>query len=134
PAGPARVAAGRYGQATTAPGGSLMAGDRPVAPPSAAPSARGILVVDDDPGQRLALRAMLAPLGHTVVEADSGRAALRAVLRETFAIILMDVRMPILDGYGTARLIRQRPSSELTPIIFVTAFGRDELETATAYA
>src|SRR6202011_5120056 len=104
------------------------------APPSVAPPAPAILVVDDDPGKRVALRAMLAPLGVTVVEADSGRAALRAVLRETFAIILMDVRMPILDGYGTARLIRQRPSSELTPIIFVTAFGRDELETATAYA
>ena len=54
---------------------------------------------------------MLAPLGHAVVEADSGRAALRAVLRETFAVILMDVRMPTLDGYETAKLIRQRSRS-----------------------
>ena len=49
---------------------------------------------------------MLAPLGHDVVEADSGRAALRAVLRQTFAVILMDVRMPTMDGYETAKLIR----------------------------
>ena len=52
----------------------------------------------------------------------------------TFAVILMDVRMPTLDGYETAKLIRQRPQSELTPIIFITAFGGDEAETATAYA
>ena len=61
-----------------------------------------MLVVDDNPAERLAVRAMLAPLGHPVVEADSGRAALRAVLRQNFAVILMDVRMPTLDGYETA--------------------------------
>jgi diguanylate cyclase (GGDEF)-like protein/PAS domain S-box-containing protein len=93
-----------------------------------------ILVVDDNPAERLAVRAMLAPLGHEVIEADSGRAALRAVLRQTFAVILMDVRMPTLDGYETAKLIRQRSKSALTPIIFLTAFGRDETETAGAYA
>ena len=104
-----------------------------VGAPTAA-TAPAILVVDDNAAKRLALRAMLAPLGHTVTEADSGRAALRAVLRDTFALILMDVRMPTLDGYETARLIRQRSQSGLTPIIFVTAFGRNEAETATAYA
>ena len=93
-----------------------------------------VLVVDDNPSERLAVQAMLAPLGHAVVEADSGRAALRAVLRQNFAVILMDVRMPSLDGYETAALIRQRSQSELTPIIFLTAYGRDETETATAYA
>jgi diguanylate cyclase (GGDEF)-like protein/PAS domain S-box-containing protein len=92
-----------------------------------------VLVVDDNPSERLAVQAMLAPLGHAVVEADSGRAALRAVLRQNFAVILMDVRMPTLDGYETAALIRQRSQSELTPIIFLTAYGRDETETATAY-
>ncbi len=95
---------------------------------------RTILVVDDNAAKRLALRAMLAPLGHAVVEADSGRAALRAVLRQNFAVILMDVRMPTMDGYETAKLIRQRSQSERTPIIFITAFGRDETETHTAYA
>jgi diguanylate cyclase (GGDEF)-like protein/PAS domain S-box-containing protein len=93
-----------------------------------------ILVVDDNADMRLSVRAMLAPLDHTVIEADSGRAALRAVLRQTFALILMDVRMPTLDGYETAKLIRDRDQSALTPIIFITAFGRDEIETATAYA
>jgi diguanylate cyclase (GGDEF)-like protein/PAS domain S-box-containing protein len=101
---------------------------------SAAPPVPAILVVDDNAAKRMAIRAMLAPLGYRVVEVDSGREALRAVLRDRFAMILMDVRMPTLDGYETAKLIRQRPQSELTPIIFVTAFGCDEAETATAYA
>jgi diguanylate cyclase (GGDEF)-like protein/PAS domain S-box-containing protein len=93
-----------------------------------------ILVVDDNAAKRIAIRAMLAPLGIEVVEADSGREALRAIVRQTFAMVLMDVRMPTLDGYETAKLIRQRSQSEFTPIIFVTAFGSDEVETATAYA
>ena len=93
-----------------------------------------VLVVDDNAGKRLAVRAMLAPLGHDVVEADSGRAALDAVQQQSFAVILMDVVMPILDGYETARLIRQRSESQSTPIIFLTAFRRDETETAAAYA
>jgi diguanylate cyclase (GGDEF)-like protein/PAS domain S-box-containing protein len=93
-----------------------------------------VLVVDDNAAKRMAVRAMLAPLGHAVVEVDSGREALRAVLQGSFAVILMDVRMPTLDGYETAKLIRQHPRSELTPIMFVTAFGCDEAETATAYA
>ena len=93
-----------------------------------------ILVVDDNAAKRIAVRAMLASLGYCVIEVDSGREALRAVLRRTFAMILMDVRMPTLDGYETAKLIRQRPQSELTPIIFMTAFGGDEAEAAAAYA
>jgi diguanylate cyclase (GGDEF)-like protein/PAS domain S-box-containing protein len=93
-----------------------------------------ILVVDDNAAKRIAVRAMLAPLGHSVIEVDSGREALRAVLRRTFALVLMDVRMPTLDGFETAKLIRQRPQSEFTPIIFITAFGGDEAQTATAYA
>jgi diguanylate cyclase (GGDEF)-like protein/PAS domain S-box-containing protein len=93
-----------------------------------------ILIVDDNAGKRLALRSMLEPLGHGIIEAASGRSALRAVLNTSFALILMDVRMPTMDGYETAKLIRQRAASALTPIIFVTAFGRDEAETASAYA
>jgi CheY-like chemotaxis protein len=93
-----------------------------------------VLLVDADARKRVVIRAMLAPLGHAVVEADSGRAALRAVLRESFAVILMDVRMPTMDGYETAALIRAKSDSASTPIIFLTAFGRDETETASAYA
>jgi putative two-component system response regulator len=101
--------------------------------PGAAPPQAAILLVDDNPAERLAVQAILAPLGHLVVEADSGRAALRAVLRQNFAVILMDVRMPTLDGYETAKLIREREQSALTPIIFLTAFGRDETDKASAY-
>jgi diguanylate cyclase (GGDEF)-like protein/PAS domain S-box-containing protein len=93
-----------------------------------------ILLVNDREAQRVAIRAMLAPLGLVVVEADSGRSALRAVLRQTFALILMDVRMPTMDGYETANLIRERSQSSRTPIIFITAFSRDDTETLTAYA
>ncbi|HEX5901330.1 MAG TPA: HD domain-containing phosphohydrolase, partial [Solirubrobacteraceae bacterium] len=99
-----------------------------------APSPAAVLVVDDNAGKRLAVRQMLAPLGHAVVEADSGRAAVLAVTQQSFAVILMDVSMPILDGYQTAKLIRERSESASTPIIFLTAYGRDETETASAYA
>ncbi len=101
--------------------------------PNTPPSSPAILIVDDDAAKRLALRAMLAPLGHAVVEADSASAALSAVSGKRFAMILMDVHMPTLDGYETAKLIRQR-QSELTPIIFITAFGGDQTATASAYA
>lgn len=99
---------------------------------AAAPTA-AVLIVNDRAAERLAIRTMLKPLHLAVVEAESGQAALRAVLRQPFAVIVMDVRMPTMDGYETAKLIRQRGSS-VTPIIFATAFGRDETETATAYA
>ena len=101
--------------------------DKDRAPPT-------ILLVNDREAQRVAIRAMLAPLGLAVVEADSGRAALRAVLGQAFALILMDVRMPTMDGYETASLIRDRKQSSQTPIIFITAFGRDDTETLNAYA
>jgi cyclic di-GMP phosphodiesterase len=99
-----------------------------------APSPAAVLVVDDNAGKRLAVRAMLAPLGHAIVEVDSGRAALLAIEQQSFAVILMDVSMPILNGYETAKLIRERIESASTPIIFLTAYGRDETETASAYA
>ncbi len=93
-----------------------------------------VLVVDDDAAKRLAIRAMLSPVACEIVEADSGRAALRAVLRHTFAAIVMDVRMPSMDGYETAKLIRDRGDLALTPIIFMTAYGSDDADTAAAYA
>jgi diguanylate cyclase (GGDEF)-like protein/PAS domain S-box-containing protein len=111
-----------------------MTDSGPAEAPGGAPRPAAVLVVNDREGQRVAIGAMLAPLGLVVVEASSGRDALRAVLRETFALILMDVRMPTMDGYETAKLIRQRSQTASTPIIFVTAFGRDDTETLTAYA
>jgi CheY-like chemotaxis protein len=92
-----------------------------------------VLVVNDYEGQRAAIRSMLEPLGVAIVEADSGRAALRAVFDQMFAVILMDVRMPHMDGYETADLIRVHPRSTRTPIIFVTAHASDDIETVSAY-
>ena len=75
-----------------------------------------------------------SPLGYSIVEADSGLAALRCVMAQDFAVILLDVRMPIMDGFETATLIRQRQQSEMTPIIFITAHGSDEIANSDRYA
>jgi diguanylate cyclase (GGDEF)-like protein/PAS domain S-box-containing protein len=104
-----------------------------LAAPAVAPDP-AILVVDDNPVKRVALRAMLVPLGYAVVEAESGRAALKSLEDQTFALILMDVRMPMLSGFETARLCRRQIQGSRTPIIFVTAQGGDEGEVASAYA
>jgi signal transduction histidine kinase len=92
-----------------------------------------ILIVDDDSTKRFALKTILAPLGENVVEASSGADALRQLLRQEFAVVLLDVRMPVMDGFETAQLIRQRPRSELTPIIFVTALGEAETDMGRGY-
>jgi signal transduction histidine kinase len=92
-----------------------------------------ILIVDDDATKRFALKAILAPLGQKVVEAASGTDALRQLLKQDFAVILLDVRMPGMDGFETAQLIRQRPRSELTPIIFVTALASAETDMGRGY-
>ena len=92
-----------------------------------------ILLVDDDPTKRFALKTILAPLGETLVEAASGADALRQLLRQEFAVVLLDVRMPMMDGFETAQLIRQRPRSELTPIIFVTALDKAETDSGRGY-
>ena len=92
-----------------------------------------ILIVDDDPAKLVALRTVLDPLGENVVEARSGADALRHLLKEDFAVILLDVRMPIMSGFETAEMIRQRPASELTPIIFVTALDQAETNMGRGY-
>ena len=92
-----------------------------------------ILVVDDRPEKLLALEAVLEDLGQEIVRAYSGREALRQVLAREFAVILLDVNMPGMDGFETASLIRQRKSSEHIPIIFITAFG-DEMHAARGYS
>ncbi|TMD27123.1 MAG: response regulator [Chloroflexi bacterium] len=101
--------------------------------PATGRSKVGILVVDDDATKRFALRTILAPLDEDVVEASSGADALRQLLRHEFAVVLLDVRMPIMDGFETAQLIRQRPRSELTPIIFVTALDQAETDMGRGY-
>ncbi len=105
--------------------------ETPEAPP--AKTKVGILVVDDDATKRFALRTILAPLDENVVEASSGADALRQLLRNEFAVVLLDVRMPVMDGFETAQLIRQRPRSELTPLIFVTALDQAETDMGRGY-
>jgi PAS domain S-box-containing protein len=85
-----------------------------------------ILLVDDQPHNLLALESILEPMEQNLVKADSGRAALKALLEQEFAVILLDVQMPELDGFETANLIRQRDKSRDTPIIFLTALSRSE--------
>src|SRR5438045_5548324 len=84
-----------------------------------------VLLVDDKPEKLLALEAVLEDLQQNVVRAYSGREALRCLLNQDFAVILLDVNMPGMDGFETASLIRQRKNTEHIPIIFVTAFDDD---------
>jgi diguanylate cyclase (GGDEF)-like protein len=93
-----------------------------------------ILMVDDNAKKRFALKAALAPLGYTIVEAESGFEALRCLRAQDFAIILLDVMMPDMNGFETAALIRQRKQSEMTPIIFITAHAEAEGSTVDHYA
>jgi signal transduction histidine kinase len=89
------------------------------------PEKAKILVVDDVPSKLMAIEAVLESLDQTVVSVNSGAEALRRLLADDFAVILLDVNMPGLDGFETAELIRQRKRSEHTPIIFLTAFADD---------
>ena len=85
-----------------------------------------ILLVDDEPKSLFALQELLSTLGQNLMVAQSGEEALRLALRNDFAVILLDVRMPGIDGFETARLIRSRDRSKSTPIIFLTA-AADEM-------
>lgn len=87
-----------------------------------------ILLVDDYSENLLALEAILDPLGENLVRAASGEEALKCLLQQDFAVILLDVMMPGLDGFETAALIRKRQQSRYTPIIFLTAFSKELLD------
>lgn len=93
-----------------------------------------ILVVDDNPGKRLALVSVLESLNQNCVTAGSGVDALRCLLDQEFAVILLDIQMPGMDGFETARLIRSRQRSESTPIIFITAYVRGEMDMLEGYS
>ena len=99
-------------EADYAPGGHI-------APPK-------ILLVDDRPENLLATEALLRPLGAQIVTAESGEAALGHVLEHTFAMVLLDVQMPGMDGFETAQLMQTRPSMQGVPIVFVTAISKED--------
>ncbi|RKG62078.1 PAS domain S-box protein [Corallococcus sp. AB011P] len=107
----------------------------PERPQEAAATPRAaILMVDDHPANLLALEAILEPLGQDLVKATSGEEALKQLLQRDFAVILMDVQMPGLDGFQTAALIKQRERTRTIPIIFLTALSRDAAHVFKGYA
>ena len=93
-----------------------------------------ILMVDDRPENLLALEAILADLGQNLVRAQTGAEALKRLLDRDFAVILLDVQMPGMDGFETATLIRRRDRSQHTPIIFLTAFHRSDTQVFRGYS
>jgi signal transduction histidine kinase len=105
----------------------------PALAPVAAPAPVNILLVDDQPGRLLTYRAILEPLGERLVDASSGQEALQKLMQEEFALILLDVNMPGMDGFETASLIHQHPRFERTPIIFVTAVNVSDLDRMRGY-
>src|SRR5882672_7457658 len=92
-----------------------------------------ILIVDDRADKLLALEAVLEDLNQSIITASSGREALRHVLNQDFAVILLDVNMPGMDGFETAQFIRRRRNSAHVPIIFLTAMS-DEMHVARGYS
>src|SRR5882672_6992082 len=84
------------------------------------------ILVDDVPANLVAIEAALEPLSQCIVKATSGAEALGKLLEREFAVVLLDVQMPEMDGYETARWIRSRDKTHHLPIIFVTAHGHDD--------
>ncbi len=94
----------------------------------------GILVVDDHPENIVALRATLRDLGAEIIGAASGNEALRLMLARKFSVVLLDVQMPDMDGFETAELMRSHDHLKHTPIIFVTAIGKEDSQVFQGYA
>src|ERR1700760_2768798 len=92
-----------------------------------------VLLVDDQPARLLTYESLLSGVGVTCVRALSGEEALSRLLKQSFALILLDVSMPGLDGFETARMIREHPRFERTPIIFVTGVHVSEIDSLRGY-
>lgn len=103
------------------------------APLNAAHDRASILLVDDQPARLLSYESVLADLGENLVRAHSGAEALERLMQQDFAVILLDVNMPGMDGFETARLIHNHPRFETTPIIFVTGVHVTELDQLQGY-
>ncbi|HLI19330.1 MAG TPA: response regulator [Rhodanobacteraceae bacterium] len=92
-----------------------------------------VLLVDDNPARLLSYRTILEPLGEHLVEATTGADALRSVMDTDFAVIVLDVNMPGMDGFETASLIHQHPRFEKIPIIFVSAINVSDMDRLRGY-
>jgi two-component system, sensor histidine kinase and response regulator len=125
-------AGGDSSQEQTDPLTTRPEGTRPADPP---PDDRvNILLVDDQPANLIALEAMLHGLGQNLIKAESGREALKWLLTHECAVILLDVKMPEMDGFETATLIRERDKSRHTPILFLTAADKSQDHAVRGYA
>jgi PAS domain S-box-containing protein len=93
-----------------------------------------ILLVDDEQSNLVALQAVLGPLGENLVLASSGEEALKKILQTDFAVILLDVRMPTMSGFETARIIRGHHRTNRTPLLFITAYGDADFPVEQAYS
>ncbi len=109
-------------------GFAILAGRAGESPPA------DILVVDDDAGNLAAIEVALGDLGRSLVKARSGAEALRHLLAQDFALILLDVNMPGMDGFETARIVRERPRSRHVPIIFITAYLQEDADILRGYS
>jgi PAS domain S-box-containing protein len=105
----------------------------PRTPPIEDARASNILIVDDEPSNLLALEAILEPLNVNLVRATSGKEALRHTLKEDYAVVLLDVQMPEIDGFETAELLRKRARTRDVPIIFLTAISKDRKFVSRGY-
>jgi diguanylate cyclase (GGDEF)-like protein/PAS domain S-box-containing protein len=103
------------------------------APTTTAQNGYAVLLVNDDPGTLFALRTVLGDLDAEIVTAASGEQALLRLLKQDFCVILMDVKMAGLDGFETARLVRSRPRSRATPIVFLTSHRASDLDRSRGY-
>jgi signal transduction histidine kinase len=115
-------------------GGSDHSASLPRGPAEILDDRVNILLVDDQPANLVALEAMLQGLGQNLIRAESGREALKWLLTHEFAVILLDVKMPEMDGFETAALIRQRDKSRHTPILFLTAADNSPAHAVRGYA
>src|SRR5689334_24696835 len=102
--------------------------------PATTPEQVDILIVDDRPENLLALEAILEPLHQHLVRASSGEEALRRLLERDFALILLDVQMPGMNGFETARIIKSRERTKFIPIIFLTAISKEEAYVFEGYS
>ena len=102
-------------------------------PPPATKPRPAVLIVDDDPDDLFALQATLEPLGLEIVQASDGEEALRRLLERDFAVVVMDLMMPRLNGFEAAALIRQRERSEDLPILILTGFDLDGMRALPGY-